>query len=450
MDIFKEMKDKSILVQSQNESDESTAEKKRNMRLASFKNDNCNVLNAAKKVLSEFQQDFDLLELLREMGVDTSKLSSRSLKDGTELTFNLNEKEFVCEYKEFVGREQILANTTIALENDRKGQLNKDNLGKLYNAVVLTGGNVQPGFANQPKGEDGKFEILDSQRRREVCILENLTYKTFVSTTPMTNIEARKLSNILQNTHKPLSFIQKADALYQRFVDNADKSLNETNTVEEIFSSSRYLVQARSYICMGEEPLAFLVEFLGKDIHSLSNSEFIDLIAALKPILDEIEKLDDVMALNKKLKSKKLEGTVEHTDSLNEIKTIQSHFIKKWEVIGKSIKSTVSEALNNAPTSGPVNNVKNIAKVLKLSVMDECQQANKVKSPSRPKAQNLKLDGDKREASILRSGSRSKPSLTIVLNEHSNDEMLDAEMLISSVLTDNKLKEIVKDYMRKQ
>ncbi len=428
------------------------------------------LLSDASKIIAEYGSIVGIEKIYSDLGLEIDVDSN----NGEGYSFNLGDKLFVCDLITLNGKSEIESKTRISPLNPRRGKLSQRAIGsEFWNKIVFTKGNAQPGFANQPS-EGIKFEILDSQRRRYVCMEEDLTYKFYASRTMMTTDEAQELTDILQFQHKSLSLFQMADEFKIRFQDsnytNFTQMANNTSLIPKsgVFKHSSLL-----YLKLGSKLVLDegITSLLDEDIHSYSKSQLSLLVNAFKPIEEYLLKDENYKIATKEYTSKqKLHSYKdEYNQSINSFneslqgeekeKAIQQAESKRLEAIISLHESTVQhyKYLNNcfgdvwmevrrgviadlesSTEKGVKFDIKTLANTLKLALSKALN--NQVKKKTKPKPVNIEMsEGSKGEATLLEHGTSKAPQLTLKLKSHGPNEVTKIKTLIEKAVGNKEL-----------
>ncbi|MEZ9701565.1 hypothetical protein AB4455_06500 [Vibrio sp. 10N.261.46.E12] len=405
---------------------QSLDEKRQSSEKTAILEDHKAVFSSVKNVLNNRHESIDLIDLLSEIGINgiDDIVAAGGFKEGFEYKFELGDETFICDLKEFRGKAEIERHTTISKENAREGQLNKDNLGDLYDKIVFSGGNVQPGFANA--GENDIAEVLDGQRRRASCIIHgDLVYKVFVSRTKMTPQQARKLARIIQETSKPLSALQKGRELHRVFTLEKFSTLKATNDNEELAKGPKPLSLYNWLGRLPEELVMFVNAHIDVDIHSLRDSNFEELKKSLTKLNDKASDEQGVVESLAVVKANTLEPS--HDNTLTYETSLKEAYKRLWSQAEPIVESEVDTYLESNDVKGAALGHKKLFELIKTSLTKAWVETSAIEGKSKPKPQYFDVDpNETRKPSFLKSGTLKKPKLTLELAGYTEDEIDEA------------------------
>lgn len=428
MDIFNQLAKNSQSTISKHDDPnlQSLDEKRQSSEKTAILEDHKAVFSSVRNVLNNRHESVDLIDLLSEIGINGIEdiVAAGGFQEGFEYKFELGDETFICDLKEYRGKDEIEKYTTISKENAREGQLNKDNLGDLYDKIVFSGGNVQPGFANA--GVKGVAEVLDGQRRRASCIIHgNLVYKVFVSRSEMTPQQARKLARIIQETSKPLSALQKGRELHRVFSLEKFATLKATNDNEELAKGPKPLSLYNWLGRLPEELVVFVNDHIDVDIHSLRDSNFEELKKALSKLNDKVSEDQDVIESLAIVKANTLEPL--HANTLSYESSLKNAYNRLWSEAEPLVESEVEAHLKSNEIKNGVLNHKKLFELIKTGLTTAWIKGSNSTVKTKPEPQFFDVaPNETRKPSFIKSGTVKKPKLTLELAGYTEDEIDEA------------------------
>ena len=405
---------------------QSLDEKRQSSEKTAILEDHKAVFSSVRNVLNNRHESVDLIDLLSEIGINGIEdiVAAGGFQEGFEYKFELGDETFICDLKEYRGKDEIEKYTTISKENAREGHLSKDNLGDLYDKIVFSGGNVQPGFANA--GVNGVAEVLDGQRRRASCIIHgDLVYKVFVSRSEMTPQQARKLARIIQETSKPLSALQKGRELHRVFSLEKFSTLKATNDNEELAKGPKPLSLYNWLGRLPEELVVFVNDHIDVDIHSLRDSNFEELKKALSKLNDKASEEQDVIETLAIVKANTLEPL--HVNTLSYESSLKNAYNRLWSEAEPLVESEVEAYLKSNEIKNGVLNHKKLFELIKTSLTTAWIKGSNPTVKTKPEPQFFEVaPNETRKPSFIKSGTVKKPKLTLELAGYTEDEIDEA------------------------
>lgn len=405
---------------------QSLDEKRQSSEKTAILEDHKAVFSSVRNVLNNRHESVDLIDLLSEIGINGIEdiVAAGGFQEGFEYKFELGDETFICDLKEYRGKDEIEKYTTISKENAREGHLSKDNLGDLYDKIVFSGGNVQPGFANA--GVNGVAEVLDGQRRRASCIIHgDLVYKVFVSRSEMTPQQARKLARIIQETSKPLSALQKGRELHRVFSLEKFSTLKATNDNEELAKGPKPLSLYNWLGRLPEELVVFVNDHIDVDIHSLRDSNFEELKKALSKLNDKASEEQDVVEALAIVKANTLEPL--HANTLSYESSLKNAYNRLWSEAEPLVESEVEAYLKSNEIKSGVLNHKKLFELIKTSLKTAWIKGSNPTVKTKPEPQFFEVaPNETRKPSFIKSGTVKKPKLTLELAGYTEDEIDEA------------------------
>lgn len=405
---------------------QSLDEKRQSSEKTAILEDHKAVFSSVRNVLNNRHESVDLIDLLSEIGINGIEdiVAAGGFQEGFEYKFELGDETFICDLKEYRGKDEIEKYTTISKENAREGHLSKDNLGDLYDKIVFSGGNVQPGFANA--GVNGVAEVLDGQRRRASCIIHgDLVYKVFVSRSEMTPQQARKLARIIQETSKPLSALQKGRELHRVFSLEKFSTLKATNDNEELAKGPKPLSLYNWLGRLPEELVVFVNDHIDVDIHSLRDSNFEELKKALSKLNDKASEEQDVIETLAIIKANTLEPL--HANTLSYESSLKNAYNRLWSEAEPLVESEVEAYLKSNEIKNGVLNHKKLFELIKTSLTTAWVKGSNPTVKTKPEPQFFEVaPNETRKPSFIKSGTVKKPKLTLELAGYTEDEIDEA------------------------
>lgn len=405
---------------------QSLDEKRQSSEKTAILEDHKAVFSSVRNVLNNRHESVDLIDLLSEIGINGIEdiVAAGGFQEGFEYKFELGDETFICDLKEYRGKDEIEKYTTISKENAREGHLSKDNLGDLYDKIVFSGGNVQPGFANA--GVNGVAEVLDGQRRRASCIIHgDLVYKVFVSRSEMTPQQARKLARIIQETSKPLSALQKGRELHRVFSLEKFSTLKATNDNEELAKGPKPLSLYNWLGRLPEELVVFVNDHIDVDIHSLRDSNFEELKKALSKLNDKASEEQDVIETLAIVKANTLEPL--HANTLSYESSLKNAYNRLWSEAEPLVESEVEAYLKSNEIKSGVLNHKKLFELIKTTLTTAWIKGSNPTIKTKPEPQFFEVaPNETRKPSFIKSGTVKKPKLTLELAGYTEDEIDEA------------------------
>lgn len=160
--------------------------------------------------------------------------------------FIVNGREIICDLVRFEGKEQIIAETEPFEFNGRDQEhQTKEELGDILPTMVLNRQNTFPAISGFIEGST-KAQVFDGTRRRDGCILEDLTFVTYIAREIITKEEATQIADI-SRLRKELSYWERGKHIKSVLARNESSEepidLSSNEKIGQYFNDSKSTIQ---------------------------------------------------------------------------------------------------------------------------------------------------------------------------------------------------------------